>query len=323
MGNNSYDLNGIIRNAISVEDVGPLHPQGYYQQPRGYTPRTSRREAYYIAQNYKPQKRKVHKIKNLVIALGAATILATVSIVGYSLVKSWVKTPDIVTINNFSVSSRDFNTLFNQKRAGEITESLLNGDYESLTREDIDFFIEYYEEAILGSYDKNRSTIMPNFEVYFSDKAYFSSSKNSSAQSQLLEKFGKLYRACFDENGERIPERVNKFLTFGLSLTIAPDTVYDTRGSGLVPMHTQSFASPYATQEEVNTYHSLNCVYQFVIDNTLEDALRHSDFHFDTKPAYYFGGTDKLSLDNAMKDKVSKDKEDLYNMVVIIHEKAV
>ena len=64
-------------------------------------------------------------------------------------------------------------------------------------------------------------------------------------------------------------------------------------------------------------------MYQFVIDNTLEDALRHSDFHFDTKPAYYFGGTDKISLDNAMKDKVSKDKEDLYNMVVIINEKAV
>ena len=306
----SQSLESIIMEQ-SLKD-GSIDSDYHHRLKRGEA-----RQVYYIT-NQKTQKRK-KGVKNLRVVMPIALVVTLLS-GGVLLVKNRIETKDIVKINYFSPTSRrDISVMFNQKKAGDIIDLLMDNNYQNIEYDDIKYVCEYIKNSEMGNYDKNASSILFNLEDYFSYKAYMNSEDTFHKQSYLLEKIGKLQKECYkvvDGRLETMSSKANDFLNYTLSIIFMYDTTVDLRGSGLVNMNTQSITSNYATKEEISTYQSLPLIIRYIIANQACTMLRHIDYKVDQRPSNYFGGLDKYSLIERLQEEMSSIKEYMENNVL-------
>ena len=301
--------------SISMEQLlrdGSMDSDYHHRPKRGEL-----RQVYYTTNQKTPKRKK--GVKNLKVVMPIALVVTLLS-GGVLLVKNRLETKDIVKINNFTPTSRrDIKVMFDQKKAGDIIDLLMDNNYQNVGYDDIKYVCNYIKNSEEGNYDKNASSILFNLDDYFSYKTFLNSEDTFHKQSYLLEKIGELQKECYkvvDGKLETMGSKAKEFLNFTLSMIFMYDTTVDLRGSGLVNMNTQSIISNYATKEEISTYQSLPLIVRYIIANQACMMLRKVDYKVDQRPSNYFGELDKYSLIEYLQKEMSSIKENMENNVL-------
>lgn len=315
----SQSLESIIRDHDAREGI---RDDSYDIRPRrGELRGVYRLEDQILAEQ--KQRRKKRIVTGLKIII-PASILASLFIAGYTIVKHILNVKDIIIVHNFTpMSGRDISAISNQKRVGEIMDKLAEFKYDGLSNEDIKYVCDYIRNTELSNYDNNGSSIFFNLKDFFGYKVYFNKDSNYQQQSDLLESLDELYQNCFVTVGKEkfVNEQAAKeYLNKALSVIFMYDVTFSSKGSNYVPPGEQASYSPYANASEIYAYQALPPIIRYIITNQSIMLLQRTNYTPPMAPSNYAHSDpsklDRGSLINELKDELDKISESLENALL-------
>lgn len=254
-------------------------------------------------------KKTIKRITVLVSTVALASLLAN----GYNLVMDNEYNSDYLVQKGRVSSVEDINLYLNKGKVGKIIEHLMNGDYQSVSPEDMEYTIGFIRNLNDSNFDNNGSFNSFSFGDYFNYK--LDDSVDFLTSMNVLKKIESLYNECFktiDGKVTLIPSNVDSYITYVSSLSFLYDTYHSDRSVSYVKVDTQSIASPYAVSKEIETFDKFPPILRYLIMNQLRGILIRSNYELKVKPSYYFGETDKYSLLTALDKKIDNVVDSMY-----------
>lgn len=232
---------------------------------------------------------------------------------GYSLAKNIFKgNVKAVDLKLPSYNKTDLYIRNSTNKATNVIRDIMYKDKDEISKEDLNFIVDYFNNLEMVNYDNNSSFAVFNYDSYFipalaeinnDDDAY----KKIVCQN-LLMKIKKMYDACFSSKDKKViinKDACFEFFNFVSSLTFAHDVEYRDLPVGVNKFSKKTERLGFASVSEINAYRSLPQVLKLAILSQLRGIESNMKFTFKETPVYYFEKNNYDSINNSINAEIN------------------
>ena len=246
-------------------------------------------------------KRKVG-IKGLAIISTGVLIVAMTT--GYVIDRNKKYKKTVVIQKHASIFGKDAEISRNKEKASVIINDLFDGNYSSVSVDDLNLTKDFIYQVGQSNFDRNASSTFFEYNDFFSIKFYENNGygiQDAAKVTGILEKIEELFSNCFKQVGGELifnEKAAERYIDYVASLTFMYNT---TIGSEISNQNTYY---RYADQEEIMVYDKCPPILKYMILSQLKSVLSHTNYQTTINPSNYFAGLDKYGLLNSITERM-------------------